>query len=355
MRCCSAPKSWLPSPGSIDDLAVEHVAAVRQRELGEVAVSGLPLRDCRKTVAVDERDDAEAVPLRLVQPAVAGREPGAVFASWGRTGEVSGSATACAMLSGDARVLRAARSGVRRLVDRRRGQFAARDRPGWHAEDRSADPRRSGVLPAGADARRRLRHLRSSPATWPGEVDRTVIARPGMLAIAGGRAVPRCGRRGDALDPPFLDGLFKCVSTGHFYGHLREDERARFLAAGAPGSRRSWLVVGLRPARRRAGGAHGPAYPRRRVAPRGVQALARGSSSRRSWAAGEIVSRRPLVRGRACDVTVTSGSGCARRIPDGYSAPSARRAHRSPRAPRGTAMARTVIMTFTMDAPATKL
>ena len=35
---------------------------------------------------------------------------------------------------------------------------------------------------------------------------------------------------GDALDPPFPDGAFERVTTGHFYGHLGPEERERFLA-----------------------------------------------------------------------------------------------------------------------------
>jgi hypothetical protein len=36
--------------------------------------------------------------------------------------------------------------------------------------------------------------------------------------------------QGDALDPPFPDGAFERVATGHFYGHLDEQQRERFLA-----------------------------------------------------------------------------------------------------------------------------
>ena len=35
---------------------------------------------------------------------------------------------------------------------------------------------------------------------------------------------------GDGLDLPFADGEFQRLFTGHFYGHLREAERLRFLA-----------------------------------------------------------------------------------------------------------------------------
>ena len=57
------------------DLAVEHVAAGRERELGEVAAQRLAVARLQvDVVAVDERDRAEAVPLGLVAPAVAGRQ-----------------------------------------------------------------------------------------------------------------------------------------------------------------------------------------------------------------------------------------------------------------------------------------
>jgi ubiquinone/menaquinone biosynthesis C-methylase UbiE len=36
--------------------------------------------------------------------------------------------------------------------------------------------------------------------------------------------------RGDAFELPFPDRSFHRVFTGHFYGHLREEERIRFLA-----------------------------------------------------------------------------------------------------------------------------
>jgi ubiquinone/menaquinone biosynthesis C-methylase UbiE len=34
----------------------------------------------------------------------------------------------------------------------------------------------------------------------------------------------------DALDLPFADGSFQRVFSGHFYGHLEEPQRERFLA-----------------------------------------------------------------------------------------------------------------------------
>ena len=34
---------------------------------------------------------------------------------------------------------------------------------------------------------------------------------------------------GDALDLPFAEGSFDRIATGHFYGHLEEADRVRFL------------------------------------------------------------------------------------------------------------------------------
>ena len=77
------------------DLAVEHVAARREAQLGEVARQRLAVARLQVDVAaVDEGDGAEAVPLGLVHPAVSGRERLAVLASWGRTGGDRGSDTA---------------------------------------------------------------------------------------------------------------------------------------------------------------------------------------------------------------------------------------------------------------------
>ena len=54
-----------------DDLAVEDVAARGERQLGEVAGEVAAVARLEPDlVAVDERDGAEAVPLRLVGPAV---------------------------------------------------------------------------------------------------------------------------------------------------------------------------------------------------------------------------------------------------------------------------------------------
>jgi ubiquinone/menaquinone biosynthesis C-methylase UbiE len=50
-----------------------------------------------------------------------------------------------------------------------------------------------------------------------------------MLAVAEAQAPNAELVRGEALDLPFADNSFDRVFTGHFYGHLRHDERKRFL------------------------------------------------------------------------------------------------------------------------------
>ena len=51
-----------------------------------------------------------------------------------------------------------------------------------------------------------------------------------MLALAREQAPRASFVRGDALELPFADGAFDRVFTGHFYGHLEEPERLRFLS-----------------------------------------------------------------------------------------------------------------------------
>jgi ubiquinone/menaquinone biosynthesis C-methylase UbiE len=50
-----------------------------------------------------------------------------------------------------------------------------------------------------------------------------------MLSLARTQAPNATYVRGDALDLPFADDSFARVFTGHFYGHLEEPERLRFL------------------------------------------------------------------------------------------------------------------------------
>jgi ubiquinone/menaquinone biosynthesis C-methylase UbiE len=107
------------------------------------------------------------------------------------------------------------------------GRFDELDRPNWDDDVRELQ----GVV-ASLPAKRTLdvacgtgfltRHL-------AGEVvglDQS--AR--MLEIARERAPTAEFVQGDALDLPFADDAFDRVFTGHFYGHLEQPERERFLA-----------------------------------------------------------------------------------------------------------------------------
>jgi SAM-dependent methyltransferase len=107
------------------------------------------------------------------------------------------------------------------------GRFAERERPGWQAElDRVVD------LVEGLPAARTLdvacgtgfltRHLRGLVIG----LDQS----PAMAAIAQARLPHGLVIVGDALRLVVADHAFDRVLTGHFYGHLPPDERARFLA-----------------------------------------------------------------------------------------------------------------------------
>jgi ubiquinone/menaquinone biosynthesis C-methylase UbiE len=51
-----------------------------------------------------------------------------------------------------------------------------------------------------------------------------------MVEIASARVPAGEFVVGDALPLPFADGAFERLFTGHFYGHLVEEERVRFLS-----------------------------------------------------------------------------------------------------------------------------
>lgn len=107
------------------------------------------------------------------------------------------------------------------------GLFAKRERPGWHEE-----VERVASIVSSIRARRFLdvacgtgfltQHLR-------GEVT-ALDQSEGMLRIAKDRLPRGHVVRGDALQLPFASAAFDCLVTGHFYGHLRDHDRAQFLA-----------------------------------------------------------------------------------------------------------------------------
>jgi ubiquinone/menaquinone biosynthesis C-methylase UbiE len=107
------------------------------------------------------------------------------------------------------------------------GRFAGRERPAWRE-----------MLGELADALRALPPARTLDVAcgtgyatrWlPGDVT-GLDQSERMLAIAAERLPSARFVRGDALALPFPDGAFERVATMHFYGHLEEADRVRFLA-----------------------------------------------------------------------------------------------------------------------------
>lgn len=107
------------------------------------------------------------------------------------------------------------------------GDFADLDRPGWEAERRRleetiADLPPVPTLDVGCGTGWLTVHLRGKVVG--------VDASESMLEIACERVPDAAFVVGDALELPFADGSFERVLTGHFYGHLEEPGRVRFLA-----------------------------------------------------------------------------------------------------------------------------
>ena len=110
------------------------------------------------------------------------------------------------------------------------GLFSERDRPGWVAERealiesiRSLRPARTLDLACGTGYLTRY---------LPGDVT-GLDASPSMLEIAAARVPGAAFVESDALRLPFADDSFERIFTSHFYGHLDELERSRFLVEAA--------------------------------------------------------------------------------------------------------------------------
>jgi ubiquinone/menaquinone biosynthesis C-methylase UbiE len=107
------------------------------------------------------------------------------------------------------------------------GRFAGEERPGW-AHDVAALCAAIAELPP-------ARTLDVACGTgyltrWlPGEVVGSDQSES-MLEIARGRVPSASFVAADALSLPFADDEFERVFTGHFYGHLEDPARSRFLA-----------------------------------------------------------------------------------------------------------------------------
>jgi ubiquinone/menaquinone biosynthesis C-methylase UbiE len=107
------------------------------------------------------------------------------------------------------------------------GLFEQRERPGWDAEREAMISSLAALPPArtldvACGTGFLTRHL-------PGEIT-GLDQSASMLELASAR-VPDAGFvQSDALRLPFRDGTFDRVFTSHFYGHLEDPERSRFLA-----------------------------------------------------------------------------------------------------------------------------
>jgi SAM-dependent methyltransferase len=106
------------------------------------------------------------------------------------------------------------------------GRFAERDRPGWEQEIDALTDALAALPPArtldvACGTGFLTRHL-------PGEVVGLDQSET-MLEEARRQASNASFVQGDALSLPFEDGAFERVFTAHFYGHLEDAERARFL------------------------------------------------------------------------------------------------------------------------------
>jgi len=107
-----------------------------------------------------------------------------------------------------------------------RGLFASRDRPGWPEEVAELERLLASLWPArtldlACGTGFLTRHLRGLVVG----LDQS----PGMVALAQRRLPDGVALIGDALDPPFADRAFERVVTSHFYGHLLDGDRERFL------------------------------------------------------------------------------------------------------------------------------
>ena len=106
------------------------------------------------------------------------------------------------------------------------GLHAGRFRPGWN-EEVEALTRALAALPptrtldVACGTAFLTRHL-------PGDMV-GLDQSESMLEIARARVPAGEFVRGDGVELPFPDGAFERVFTGHFYGHLEEDERLAFL------------------------------------------------------------------------------------------------------------------------------
>jgi ubiquinone/menaquinone biosynthesis C-methylase UbiE len=106
------------------------------------------------------------------------------------------------------------------------GRFDGLDRPGWDEAVRELE-RIVSELPAA-----RTLDIACGTGFLTRHLHGDVVGldqSERMLAVAREQAPSADYVQGDALDLPFDDGSFDRVFTGHFYGHLEQGDRERFL------------------------------------------------------------------------------------------------------------------------------
>jgi ubiquinone/menaquinone biosynthesis C-methylase UbiE len=106
------------------------------------------------------------------------------------------------------------------------GRFDGLDRPHWDDELHALEAVLTALPPArtldvACGTGFLTRHLRGELTG----LDQSAA----MLEVAAARLPTAELVQADALPLPFADGSFERVFTGHFYGHLEEDERLLFL------------------------------------------------------------------------------------------------------------------------------
>ena len=119
------------------------------------------------------------------------------------------------------------------------GLFAARVRPGWHAELEALRAcLRALSMRSVLDVACGTGFLTQHVAGCAAALDRSLA----MLEIARGRVPGGRVLQGDGLRLPFRADAFECLMACHFYGHLDQDGGARFLAEARRVAGRLFIV-----------------------------------------------------------------------------------------------------------------
>ena len=107
------------------------------------------------------------------------------------------------------------------------GLYEDRERPEWDAELDELTRTLAGLPPA------RTLDIACGTGFLTQHLQGEIVgldASEAMIAIAQQRVPGGAFLVGDALELPFDDQSFDRIFTGHFYGHLEDQDRRRFLA-----------------------------------------------------------------------------------------------------------------------------